>query len=77
MICIPEPHKGDCINCEAIYEVPSHYCTDMKNVKMIKTCPCGFDPMNYYGCIKMEPYKSERSELKRNMRKLFEGLKKV
>jgi hypothetical protein len=58
MIHIPEPDMGDCDNCPAIFEIPSHYCEDMKNVPMIKSCPCGFDPMTYIGCIKMEPYKS-------------------
>lgn len=48
----PRPHgRASCSNCPAIYQVPIHYCTDMKDVPMTDSCPCGFNPIEYLGCI--------------------------
>jgi hypothetical protein len=48
MICIPEPHKGDCNGCPAIYEVPAGYYSgiDLATCPKSQTCPCGFEPLH-------------------------------
>lgn len=55
MIHIPEPNAGDCVGCPAIYEVPVSYYSgmDLATCPKRKSCPCGFDPMFYRGCVRM------------------------
>ena len=50
----PRPHGScSCIDCPAIYERPAGYYEgmDLATCPKVKSCPCGFNPLLYWGCI--------------------------